>query len=205
MSLKLIKMELGPWPMNAYGVICEETRAGAIIDPGADALHVLNACGDARIEKILLTHGHDDHVGAVQEVQAVTGAPVYLHPADAAKFDLPYDKALSDGDAIRIGNQSLRVIHVPGHTPGLVCFDLGDGRIVVGDTLFVGGPGRTWAAEDFTTTMENMQKIVFAWPDETRFFPGHGPSGQIGVERPAFEAFIARGWPSDLFGDVAWE
>ena len=205
MPLKLIKIQLGPWPMNAYGLICEATQIGAIIDPGADAQLALTSMSDMRIEKILITHGHDDHVGAVQEVKAASGAPVYLHPADAAKFDLPSDTALSDGDVIQIGQGTVRAIHVPGHTPGLVCFDLGDGRIIVGDALFVGGPGRTWAAEDFTTTMENMEKIVFAWPDETEFYPGHGPSGKIGVERPAYEAFAARGWPADLFGDVAWE
>jgi hydroxyacylglutathione hydrolase len=205
MTLKLIKIELGPWPMNAYGLICEETRVSALIDPGADAQKALSFLQETSIEKILITHGHADHVGALQEVKAASGAPVYLHPADATKFDLPYDTALTDGEVIKIGQHAVRAIHVRGHTPGLVCFDLGDGRIIVGDALFVGGPGKTWAVEDFATTMENMQKIIFAWPDETEFFPGHGPSGTIGVERSAYEAFAARSWPADLFGDVTWK
>jgi glyoxylase-like metal-dependent hydrolase (beta-lactamase superfamily II) len=83
--------------------------------------------------------------------------------------------------------------------------DLGDGRILVGDTIFVGGPGKTWSSDEFATTMRTMQEIVFKWPDETRFYPGHGPSGTIGAERPAFESFVARGWSSKLYGDVTWE
>jgi glyoxylase-like metal-dependent hydrolase (beta-lactamase superfamily II) len=106
---------------------------------------------------------------------------------------------------IPVGNLNLKVIHTPGHTAGQCCFNLGDGRVVVGDTIFVGGPGRTWSPEDFDTTMRTMQQIVFQWPDETQFFPGHGPSGSIGQERPAFEAFVTRGWPEDLEGDVTWE
>ena len=74
----------------------------------------------------------------------------------------------------------------------------------MGDTVFVGGPGRTWSPADFTVTMQTMQNIVFQWSDETKFFPGHGPSGIIGKERPAFEAFTARGWSDDLEGDVSW-
>lgn len=98
----------------------------------------------------------------------------------------------------------MKVIHAPGHTPGQVCFDLEDDRIVVGDTVFVNGPGATRSPEDFGVTMNTMQNIVFKWPDATEFFPGHGPDGKIGDERDAFEAFTARGWPADLKGDVTW-
>ena len=87
----------------------------------------------------------------------------------------------------------------------MTCLDLGNSRIVVGDTIFVGGPGKTWSKKEFATTMQIMQEIVFTWPDETRFYPGHGPSGVIGQERPAFEAFVARGWSRKLYGDVTWE
>jgi len=89
-------------------------------------------------------------------------------------------------------------------SPGATCFDLGDGRVLVGDALFVGGPGATQTPQDFTLTMQNMQTIFFTWPNETRFYPGHGPSGVIGQERPAFESFLKRGWADDLCGDVTW-
>ncbi|MBL7163473.1 MAG: MBL fold metallo-hydrolase [Anaerolineales bacterium] len=205
MKAKLLAQAVGPWPMNTYVVICEETKTSAIIDPGADAEKILGMTEGTRVDKILLTHGHFDHVQALEKVKEATNARVYLHPADAQEFDLAFDVALEGGQQIPVGNLVLRAIHTPGHTPGQICFDLGDGRIVVGDTVFVGGPGKTWSPDDFSATMKTMQEIVFTWPDETQFFPGHGPSGIIGVERPAFEKFVARGWPDDLQGDVTWE
>ena len=205
MSAKLIQKSVGPWPMNTYVVICEDTQTSAIIDPGAEPDTILSLAKGTKVDKILLTHGHGDHVMALDDVKEATGAPIYLHPKDAAHFEMSYDTPLRDGAVIPVGNLNLKVIHTPGHTPGQCCFDLGDNRIVVGDTVFVGGPGRTWSPEDFKTTMRTMQEIVFQWADETDFFPGHGPSGNIGDERLAFENFVSLGWAVDLEGDVAWE
>ncbi|MEW6717052.1 MAG: MBL fold metallo-hydrolase [Chloroflexota bacterium] len=191
--------------MNTYVVVCEATRISAIVDPGADAEDILALAEGTRVIKILLTHGHPDHTGALARVREVTGAQVYLHPADAEEFDVDVDLPLRDGEEIAIGKLCLRAIHVPGHTPGTVCLSLNDGRILVGDTLFCNGPGHTKTPEDFMTTMKNLQAIVFKWPDDTVFFPGHGESGVIGQERPRFEVFVSRGWPPDLHGDVTWE
>ncbi|MEN8172774.1 MAG: MBL fold metallo-hydrolase [Chloroflexota bacterium] len=204
MAAKLIQNSVGPWPMNTYAVICEATRTSAIIDPGAEPERILESVKDTRVDKILLTHGHLDHVGVLEAVKDATAAPVYLHPRDSEKFRLNYDQPLAGNQILKIGNLVIQTIHTPGHTPGQISFNLGDGRVIVGDTIFVGGPGKTWSPEDFETTMRTMREIVFKWPDKTRFFPGHGPSGQIGAERFAFEAFAARGWPSSTFGDVAW-
>jgi glyoxylase-like metal-dependent hydrolase (beta-lactamase superfamily II) len=205
MPAKLIQQAVGPWPMNSYIVVCEETRTSAIIDPGADAETILKLVEGTQVDRILITHGHGDHVMVLDEIKETTGAPVYLHPKDADYFGLEFDIPLEGQLVIPVGNLNLKVIHTPGHTPGQCCFDLHDGRIVVGDTIFVGGPGRTGSPKDFITTMQTMQQIVFQWPDETEFFPGHGPSGSIGHERQAFEAFVDRGWSDDLEGDVTWE
>ena len=205
MTLKLIKLEVGPWPMNAHILVDEESNTSDIVDPGADANRILSAVEGTQVAVILVTHGHADHVGALDEIKSATHAPVFMNPIDAGGFNLHFDQALQDGQLISIGNQQLRAIHTPGHTPGQTSLDLGDGRILVGDTIFVGGPGKTWSGEDFATTVRTMQEIVFNWPDETRFYPGHGPSGLISQERIAFEAFVARGWSSDLYGDVTWE
>ena len=204
MPAELRLKQVGPWPMNTYLVVCTETGASAIVDPGADAGAILEHAQDTKVEKILLTHAHADHVGALEEVKVAPGAPVYLHPADAKVFSIAYDVPLADGDLISVGNLKLKAIYAPGHTPGATCFDLGDGRVLVGDALFVGGPGATQTPKAFTLTMENMQEIFFGWPDETQFYPGHGPSGRIGEERPAFEMFVKKGWPDGTCGDVTW-
>jgi len=205
MSAKLLSATVGPYAMNAYVVIDEETQSSAIIDPGGDPDKILEMVAGTRVDKILITHGHGDHVMALDDIKKATGAPIYIHPADAEKFDLSFDLPFEEYETISVGIFSLRVINTPGHTPGQCCFDVGGGRIIVGDTIFVGGPGRTASSEDFTVTMETMREIVFAWPDETEFYPGHGPSGVIGDERPPFEAFLTRGWPKDTHGDVTWE
>jgi glyoxylase-like metal-dependent hydrolase (beta-lactamase superfamily II) len=205
MPAKLLKKEVGPWPMNTYLIVDEKTGASAIVDPGAEADEILALAAGTRVEKILITHGHFDHVDALDEVKSATGAPVYLHPAEAEKFGLQYDVPLSHDRSIPVGDLQVRTIHTPGHTPGMTCFDLGDGRVIVGDTIFVGGPGKTWSPEEFAATMRTMKAVVFQWPDETTFYPGHGPSGKIGEERPSFESFVARGWPAGLYGDVTWE
>jgi glyoxylase-like metal-dependent hydrolase (beta-lactamase superfamily II) len=191
--------------MNTYGIIDPVTSSSAIIDPGGNPEIILDMLVDTKIEKILITHGHHDHVMALEEVHAATHAPVYIHPLDAKRFSIGFDQPLEHDQSIQLGNLKLAVIHVPGHTPGQCCFDLCDGRILVGDAIFVGGPGRTESFQDFLTTMKSMQDIVFNWPDDTLFYPGHGLAGEIGIERLDFERFLKNGWPDDLFGDITWK
>lgn len=202
--LKLKKIEVGSWPMNCYLLICAETKHSAVFDPGAESEKILSHAKGTEIKKIVLTHGHQDHVGALEELKNLTSAPILASPADAEHFNIDYDTPIYDQDTLTVGNHVITAIHTPGHSPGQMCFDLGDNRILVGDTIFVGGPGRTWSPQDFATTMKTMQEVVFQWPDETKFFPGHGPAGQIGSERPAFETFIRKGWKKNLHGDVTW-
>ncbi|UCH59444.1 MAG: MBL fold metallo-hydrolase [Anaerolineales bacterium] len=205
MTYQLHKIEVGPWPMNAYLVVCAATHKSVIVDPGAQADLILKLAESTQVEAILLTHGHFDHIGALDEVRSAVSKPIYLHPSDAEQFNITYDIPLQDGMNIPLGANSLKAFHTPGHTPGMTCFDIGEQRIIVGDTIFVGGPGKTWSPESFSLTMETMQQIVFNWPDETEFHPGHGPAGKIGTERPGFNTFLARGWSPSLFGDITWD
>ena len=195
--------EVGPWPMNSYALICPQTHHSVLIDPGAEPETLAALLVDSTPIAILLTHAHPDHIGALDEMKAKLDVPVYIHPLEP-RLGLPVDGRLNGGDTFTVGNFTLQLIHTPGHTPGMVTLMLPDGRAVVGDTIFQGGPGRTWAPKDFVTTMETLQKIVFQWPDTTECFPGHGPSFKLGDERPAFEAFAKRGYPADLQGDVTW-
>jgi hydroxyacylglutathione hydrolase len=139
----------------------KDTQTNAIVDPGAGPEALLSEIQDTQVAAILITHGHQDHTSALGEVKVATKAPIYINPGEAESFKLPMDIPLLDGQTIPIGNLGLRAIHTPGHTPGITCLDLGDGRILVDDTIFVGGPGKTWSREDFAITMRTMQEIVF--------------------------------------------
>ena len=200
-SLILQTASVGPWPMNTYAIICPDTQESVLIDPGAESETLLAMLGDSTPLAILLTHAHGDHVGALEEMKKRLKVPVYIHSAEG----FPADRALADGETFTLGTHQLRFIHTPGHTPGMITIMLPDGRAVVGDTIFKGGPGRTWSPEDFQVTLKTMREVVFQWPDKTECFPGHGPSFLIGDERPAFEAFFKRKHPEDLQGDVTWE
>jgi hydroxyacylglutathione hydrolase len=201
-KLELHCLEVGPWPMNCYLIRCPATGQVAIVDPGEDAEAILEAVGDAPIHCILLTHGHRDHVGALAAVRQATRAPVGIHPADADAFGLKADFLLVDGVDIELGQGSVRVVHVPGHTPGSICLRL-DGQAVVGDAIFPGGPGHTASPQALIESLESLHRTVFTWPDRTRLYPGHGAHTTVGAERADFEQFVVA-CPPDLFGDVSW-
>ena len=103
-----------------------------------------------------------------------------------------------------VGEHRLIAHHAPGHTPDQLCFALEqDDRILVGDAIFEGGPGKTWSPEDFQTTLDTLRRVIPAWPDETRYYPGHGGPFRIGDIRSAVEAFIARDH-GRFCGDATW-
>lgn len=201
--LKLERLEVGPWPMNCYLVRCPETGQVAVVDPGEDADRILAAAPAGSVCCILLTHGHPDHVGALEAVRQATGAPVGIHPADAESWHIAGDLPLLDGMEVMVGRGRLRVAHVPGHTLGSVCLRLG-GEAIVGDAIFPGGPGHTDSPEMLALSLISLEDVVFGWPDSTRLYPGHGGPTTVGAERADFERFLAAEHPAALYGDVAW-
>lgn len=203
MNLTLQRLEVGPWPMNCYLIRCPTSGQLAIVDPGDDADVILEAVGNAQACCILLTHGHPDHVGALEAVRQAADLPVGIHPADAAAFALEADFPLIDGMSIEIGRERTTVFHVPGHTPGSVCLRVG-GQAVVGDAIFPGGPGYTASTEALNQSIVSLGQIVFSWPDRTKLHPGHGDFTTVGAERAAFEQFLVADHPPDLHGDVTW-
>lgn len=203
MTLKLQRLEVGPWPMNCYLIRCTDSGEVAIVDPGADAEDILGAVGDGLVRCILLTHGHPDHVGALDAVQQATDAPIGISQADAEAFDLEGDFPLLHGMQVQVGEGMVTVAFVPGHTPGSVCLRL-DGQSVVGDVIFPGGPGHTRSPEDLAQSLVSLGQTVFTWPDETELYPGHGGFTTVGAERAAFERFLEQDHPPSLCGDVVW-
>ncbi len=200
-KLHLHTLPLGEWSTNCYVLTCG--GESLIVDPAAEAERILAAVVGTTVKAILLTHAHPDHLQALDAVRQATGAPLGLHPADAAEFGVPSDFNLADGAVLSLGDEELRVTHTPGHTPGSVCFRF-DCRAIVGDTLFPGGPGHSDTAEALAQILASLRDKVFTWPDDTIFYPGHGEGSTIGAVRPAFAAFLTRPRSPELCGDVEW-
>lgn len=201
--LKLDQLPVGEYATNCYLLTCSHTGRAVLVDPGGDPAAVLDLCAGTRVTRILLTHGHIDHVLALEPVRTALGVPVGIHPADAAAFGVEADLELRDGQQLRCGRHRLRVVHIPGHTPGGVALRFG-GRALVGDSVFPGGPGHTRSPEALATLLLSLQRTVFSWPDDTVLYPGHGGSTTVGTERPAFQVFLAQPRGAELCGDVTW-
>ena len=202
--LKLWTLPVGEYGTNCYLLTCPESGRGLLLDPGADAEAILALCKDWQVTRILLTHGHYDHLLALDPVRDALGVQVGIHPLDAEAFDVVADFDLQDGMRLRVGRHVVQVLHVPGHTPGSVALRF-DRRAIVGDAIFPGGPGHTGTPEALQTLLLCLQRTVFTWPDDTAFCSGHGDSGTVGAVRPAFQEFLSRPRPADLCGDVTWE
>jgi len=200
----LTKLAVGPYDTNCYVLTCPISGESIIVDPAAEGERILREVEGTTVKYVLLTHAHPDHVEALAEVRETTGAPLGVHPADARCFGVDADFDLADGDVLEWGDCQLRVVHTPGHTPGSVCLIL-DERVLVGDTIFPGGPGHSASPEAFEQILATLQEVVFTWPDETELHPGHGAATTVDQERPAFEAFLQKPRPDRLCGDVTWE
>ena len=196
---------------GAHLVACTDFRAEA-----ATAFAEKNGCrayasleemlAGSKPEAILITHDHPDHIDALDAMRSRLQVPVMAHLKSADRpGGINPDRRLSDEECIQVGECRLAVYHTPGHTPDQICFGIeGDHRIVVGDTIFKGGPGKTWSAQDFQTTLVTLRETVLGWPDETFCYPGHGLAFQLGEQRTAIEKFLEKDHGS-FFGDATWD
>jgi glyoxylase-like metal-dependent hydrolase (beta-lactamase superfamily II) len=194
-------LEVGPFAENCYVLGCEETMAGAVIDPGDEFDRIWQKVEERKLDirLILLTHGHIDHVMQVHAMHEKTGAPVYMHqmdqfllenlPSQAAAFGLTIsgvpkvDSYWTDGDTVEFGQVQLEVVHTPGHSPGSVSL-LTKGIALVGDALFSGSIGRTdLPGGDYETLISSIKTKLLTLSEETYIYPGHGPTTTIGRER----------------------
>ena len=202
-DVQIERLELGPFGTNAYIVICRKTRDSALIDAPAEASTIMNSLASTNPRYILLTHDHMDHIGALAELHSRLKVPLAVHALDARNLPSSPEMRLNDGDKISLGNLELEVLHTPGHTPGSLCFKVG-GYLISGDTIFPGGPGKTWSPGALKQIIKSIAEKILVLPDDTRIYPGHGDATVLKKEKDEFAVFASRPHSPNLCGDVLW-
>ena len=200
-GLTISKIAVSEMANNAYLLRDPETGEALLIDAAAepDVLRRLTTGIDLRT--VVTTHGHWDHHRALPEIVEATGAVTVAHAADAADLPVPVQRTVEHGDTLTIGDQTLEVVHLRGHTPGSIALvwrgpeDAGV-HVFTGDSLFPGGVGNTQKdPKRFASLIDDVEQRIFAvLPDDTWVYPGHGKDTTLGAERPHLAEWRARGW-----------
>ena len=194
---------VGALMTNCYVLADDITKEAVIIDPADNADGLLKEIDKKgyKLQKILLTHGHIDHIMAAEEIRKRLNIPIYAHEAEKAVLEsaqmnlslmifkknitLIADKFIKEGDIVKFGNNELKVIHIPGHTPGGICFySEKDNILIAGDTLFDMSIGRTdFPGGNYSDLVNSINDKLFKLPEDTKVFPGHGNPTDIGREK----------------------
>jgi glyoxylase-like metal-dependent hydrolase (beta-lactamase superfamily II) len=197
--MRIEQLSLGALQTNCWLVGDDSGGPLVVIDPAGDAAVLLRAIDGRDVSRVVLTHGHFDHLGAASELIETVGAPLCVHEEDARSittaqanggalfgFDLaapPADTILHDGDIVDAGELELEVLHTPGHTPGGICL-LAEDHVFSGDTLFQLGVGRTdFPGGDARILKHSIATKLAPLDDDVLVHPGHGPDTTIGHER----------------------
>jgi len=204
--MQYFSVPVTPFQQNCSLVWCEKTHRAAVIDPGGELDRILAVVDERelKLEKILLTHGHLDHVGAAGELIAKSQLPCIgphldddfwisalkeqaqmLNMSPAGLVPFQPDTWLNDGDTVTVGEEVFDVVHCPGHTPGHVVFFHREQRLAfVGDVIFNGSIGRTdFPRGNHEDLIHSIREKLFPLGDDVRFVPGHGPESTFGFER----------------------
>jgi glyoxylase-like metal-dependent hydrolase (beta-lactamase superfamily II) len=191
---------------NCYLLTCRSTGDQVLIDAAAEPETLLPLVGDAGLTTVVTTHQHWDHHRALAEVVEATGARTVAGEPDAAAITehtgVAVDRAVVDGETVAVGDCTLEVIRITGHTPGSICLlyrdDAAGGHphLWTGDSLFPGGVGNTFGDSDaFAQLIDDVEAKIFGrLPDDTWFYPGHGDDSTLGAERSQLGEWRERGW-----------
>lgn len=202
MPYEVVGLVNGPLEQNCWALHQAGSAEAVLIDPGSSP-DELKAALDARGLKpvlILATHGHYDHVGAVDALAKAYGAPFAMAPADAFLLEAledtfafmgmgptkqpTIDRTLAHGDSVQAAGLTLQVLATPGHTPGGLCFwHAESGSLFTGDTLFAGSVGRSDREQDHTALIAGIKRELFPLPDTAAVYPGHGEASTLGAEK----------------------
>lgn len=213
-------LQLGPIGTNAYVVGDPGARTAVVVDPGDEPRKVLALLDrlNLRLEAIVATHAHFDHVGAVRPLVEATRAPFLLFHTELPVLEVAADRAqlfgvvipppsapdrlLREGETVAMGGAAFRVVHTPGHSPGHMCL-IADGVAFVGDVVFQGSIGRTdLPGADHATLLRSIATHILTLPDETILYNGHGPATTVGRERRT-NPFLVGLRPADRVEDQA--
>ena len=192
---------VGPLQVNCYLLICDKSRQAVVVDPGDEGARILDAlsASGSQLAAVINTHGHFDHIGANAYVIEKTGVELMMHGDDlpllkeAAEHAAIYGlsvvpspeptRLLVDGDEIKVGESTLKVIHLPGHSPGGICLHVAN-DLIVGDGLFAGSIGRTdLPGGSQEQLVSGIRQKLLVLPEATVVHPGHGPATTIGREK----------------------
>ncbi len=204
-GLIVVTLPVGIIQTNCYVAGCEETKEGVIIDPGGNPERILSAvkrCG-LTIRYVLNTHAHFDHTDGNKAIVEATGAALAIHPLDRPLLEAGGGGAwfgmrtlagpsptveLQAGESLTVGKLCFEVLYTPGHSPGHVCFYERDkGVLFDGDVLFYQGVGRyDLPGGNWPQLVDSIQRVLFALPDGTAVYPGHGPATTIGEEKRSY-------------------
>ena len=176
-KLSIVKVKLDR-EVNCYIVSDATSKEAAVIDPGLPAEKIVEQAAGLTVKYILATHGHPGHVAGKDDVKSATGGETGIHTADAKQFLRSADKYLFEGDELDLGDLKIQVMHVPGHTPGSVCFVIAN-HAFVGDTILAGGIGRQMPETDLRRQMMSIGTKLLRLPPSTALYPGHGPATSL--------------------------
>jgi glyoxylase-like metal-dependent hydrolase (beta-lactamase superfamily II) len=187
--LSIVKV-LGEREVNSYVLSCSDTKEAVVIDPAEPAAKIADQLRGLKARWIVATHGHPGHVAGKDELKAATGAETVMNVADAKAFLRSAERYVTEGDELEFGKFKLRVIHTPGHTPGSLCFQVGN-HLFTGDTLLAGGIGKELPGSDIRQQLISIGTKLARLPLNTAIYPGHGPVTKLETElrtSPVFEA-----------------
>ena len=200
-ALTIVKLAVGRLSNNVYLLRCTASGEGLLIDAADEAPRIreMVTFEGPPISAILTTHRHPDHWQALATIADEAGAAIYAGDADADALPVAVDERLQHGDSITVGDLTLDVIALRGHTPGSVAVlyrdPAGVPQLFTGDSLFPGGVGKTTTPADFQSLIDDVEQRIFdVLPDETWVYPGHGDDTTLGVERPHLGEWRTRGW-----------
>jgi len=186
LSVTRLEVRVGRMEANCYLLRCKQTGKGAIVDPGAEARRILDAVDQhqARVSHILVTHGHGDHTGALQEIRQATGASVCCGEGDIpllGETGRLVDEKVTDDWGAHVGEIAVEAVGLPGHTPGGTGYGA-NGIFFSGDALFAGSLGGARGA-GYRQQIEEIERVLLSRNSAVSIFPGHGPVTTVGEER----------------------